>query len=78
MYINIYNSLSKKFDPMFCCNDLNSTLEKIKQTSDLGNQINYTYWSILTSVHYDSIYGETNYKDIYNNRETQNLYISFI
>lgn len=78
MYISIYNSLSRKFDSMFCCNDLNSTLGKINQVSDLGNQINYTYWSILTSVHYDSLYGKINYKDIYHNREIQNLYISFI
>ncbi|MDC9583227.1 L-tyrosine/L-tryptophan isonitrile synthase family protein [Xenorhabdus sp. PR6a] len=78
MYINNYNYLSKKFDPIFCCDDLTSALEKIKHANDLGNQINYTYWSILTSVHYNSLYSAMNYKDIYHDREVQNLYISFI
>ncbi|TCJ93951.1 hypothetical protein EV694_2185 [Volucribacter psittacicida] len=72
---NIYTKISKEYDPHFDPARLDISFGKINNNS-IGEQLKYTFWSIITSVNYHSIFQQDQY--ITYNNEVQNFYISFI
>lgn len=68
--------MSFKYDKFFDFGDLN----KIKYINiDLEwKQLCYTFFSIITSVNYESIFNQKFINDVYFNKDIQNFYISFI
>lgn len=76
MYRKKYDDLSLKYDKFFDFWDLN----KIKYINiDLEwKQLCYTFFSIITSVNYESIFNQKFINDVYFNKDIQNFYISFI
>ncbi|ERK12759.1 hypothetical protein L581_2888 [Serratia fonticola AU-AP2C] len=77
IYADMYKTISITYDSMFFHNDLSGSMNAMKG-HEMGDQLAYTFWSIITSVNYRSLFSCLDYKDIFSNREVQNFYISFI
>ncbi|MEQ9863672.1 L-tyrosine/L-tryptophan isonitrile synthase family protein [Pectobacterium aroidearum] len=77
LYNTIYQDISKKYDKAFCFNDLDTTFNTM-ELDELGKQLKYTYWSIMTSVNYTSLYPKWSRGMQIYTKENQNFYLSFI
>lgn len=77
IYNDIYKSISITYDSMFFHDNLSSSLDNIKN-HEIGEQLAYTFWSIITTVNYSSLFSNLDCKKIFSNRDIQNFYISFI
>lgn len=77
LYQTTYKSISKRYDEHFNVNNLDEISNTLRK-DDLGKQLSYTFWSIITSVNYNSLYPEwTRGSQVYT-KDNQNFYVSFI
>jgi len=77
LYEITYIDISKNYDKVFTPTNLNSIYDTLKNDT-IGEQLAYTFWSIITSVNYTSLYPEWIHGNQIYTRENQNFYISFI
>ncbi|WCG81527.1 L-tyrosine/L-tryptophan isonitrile synthase family protein [Pectobacterium sp. A5351] len=73
----LYHELSSKYDRFFDANNPQKTFQYI-QNDDIGKQLSHTYWSIITSVNYHSLFPDWHKEKQIFTRENQNFYVSFI
>lgn len=80
-YEHYCGRLREIFSSMFDPDDLNTSISRIEQHDDIGKQLAYTFWSIVTSVHYHTLFGLTRKTSLlapYLTTDIQRLYINFI
>ncbi|MCL7929909.1 L-tyrosine/L-tryptophan isonitrile synthase family protein [Halomonas llamarensis] len=80
IFLNYYSDISTRFEPLFDPSNLAESFARIASLDDIGNQLTYTYWSIVTSTFYKSLYGEiyeANLARSYCDDEKQELYIGY-
>ncbi len=70
--------IEQEFNPLFNPKNLVSALTNIKNKNDIGMQLNYTFWSIITSVNYKNLYSDCNNNNCYFDDNTQKIYLSYI
>ncbi|WP_445375805.1 L-tyrosine/L-tryptophan isonitrile synthase family protein [Photorhabdus tasmaniensis] len=78
MYKEHCDDLSTHYDKYFNHDDLMVSLQKINEKDDIGNQLYYTFFSIITSVYYKCLYDGKAINEYYTDPYTQSLYIAYI
>ena len=74
----LYQEISSQFNKFFNPNRILDSLNTIQSISELGNQLCYTFWSIITSVNYTILYQDNYIENCLRNHNVQNFYISYI
>jgi len=82
-YNNKCIELRNEFSSYFDCNDIEKSMSKILDKSDVGNQLEFTFWSIISSVYYEELFELTEYKNLnfnerYYNDDIQKLYTLYL
>lgn len=79
-YDNCYHMLQQKYESYFDVNDL-ECLQTIESLDDIGKQIHYTFWSIVSSTYYPELYTfsrKTTFFERHYGDDEQNLYGTYL
>ena len=72
--------IDEKYSKNFHAEDLETSMSRIS-TDDIGQQLRYTFWSIVASTYYDELYkftGGRSFSDLHYGDEAQRLYVSYV
>ncbi len=80
-YDSYCHMLYEKYESFFDVIDLEKSLRTIEHLDDIGRQIHYTFWSIVSSTYYPELYafsGNTTFFERHYGDDVQNLYSSYL
>lgn len=80
-YDNCCHMLYEKYGSYFDVTDLEKSFQTIKHLDDIGRQIHYTFWSIVSSTYYPELYTfsrKTTFFERHYGDDVQNLYGSYL
>ncbi|UGQ25668.1 L-tyrosine/L-tryptophan isonitrile synthase family protein [Acinetobacter calcoaceticus] len=82
-YNNKFLELKNNFYNYFDSNRLDKTMSEISSVSDVGAQLEFTFWSIVSSVYYEELFSffdfnHLNFHEKYYNDDIQKLYTLYL
>lgn len=80
---NKYNDLKKEYDLNFNINKLDESLDGIAKSNEIGDQLRFTFWSIVSSVYYQELFNlfdadSLSFIEHYYNDDIQELYSLYL
>ncbi len=80
LYERHIRDLTEAYSPLFDPDDLTHSMTAMERAGDIGNQLAFTFWSIVTSVYYEDLFafagGTSPYERHYGD-DVQRLYVAY-
>lgn len=82
-FLDKYNAFKKEYSPHFNTQHLSQSLDKISSMSEIGVQLKFSFWSIVSSVYYKELFSlfrceALSFNDHYYGDDIQALYSLYL